>query len=55
MEWKSNAKDASKSGASLKSRGKKLPERMSIGVPEGLDASAGSTSLKKSFKGKKSE
>jgi hypothetical protein len=55
MEWKSNAKDASKSSASLKSRGKKLPEKMSIGVPEKLDAGAGSTSLKKRLSGKKAE
>jgi hypothetical protein len=53
MEWKSNAKDASKSAASLKSRGKKLPEHGPIGVPEKLDAGAGSSSLKKRLGGKK--
>jgi hypothetical protein len=55
MEWKSNAKDASKSAASLKSRGKKFPEHMSIGVPESHDAGSGSSSLKKSLKGKKAK
>lgn len=55
MEWKSNAKDASKSAASLKSRGKKLPEHGPIGVPEKFDAGSVSTSLKKRLSGKKSE
>ena len=53
MEWKSNAKDASKSAASLKSRGKKFPEHMPIGVPQSLNAGEGSTSLKKKLSGKK--